>query len=81
MSSHRYAIGSTVYFWRRLTLVPSGSGAFRVIAQYPGDASGGLYRIRSVLGTEERMAPEHELSEAPRTQANEASSPRRRPDA
>lgn len=66
MFDYRYAIGTTVYVWRRSVSGPSVAGAFKVVAHYPSETSGRLYRIRSETGSEERMAPEHELSEVPR---------------
>ena len=66
MSDHRYAVGSTVYIWRRPSLSNAISGPYTVVAHYPSETSGRLYRIRSVTGNEERMAPEHELSVVPR---------------
>ncbi|MDR6291676.1 MULTISPECIES: hypothetical protein [Inquilinus] len=67
--SNRYEIGTTVYVWRRSVSGPSVAGAFTVVAHYPSETSGRLYRIRSATGNEERMAPEHELSVVPRPPA------------
>jgi hypothetical protein len=67
MSDYRFALGSTVYIWRRSSFGPSIAGAYTVVAHYPSDSSGRLYRIRSVLGMEERMVPEGELATAPRS--------------
>ncbi len=37
---------------------PRSPAPYTVVAHYPSDSSGRLYRVRSVLGTEERMVPE-----------------------
>jgi hypothetical protein len=81
MSSIRYEIGTTVYVWRRSVSGPSVAGAFTVVAHYPSETSGRLYRIRSVAGNEERMAPEHELSVVPRPPAPAARAPSKRQSA
>ncbi|KGM30823.1 hypothetical protein [Inquilinus limosus] len=67
MSDNRYAVGSTVYIWRRPSPSTALSGAYAVVAHYPSETSGRLYRVRSVLGTEERMVPEADLSAVPRS--------------
>ncbi|MFE0758968.1 hypothetical protein ACFW16_33730 [Inquilinus sp. NPDC058860] len=66
MTDNRYAVGSTVYIWRRPSPSSAIAGAYTVVAHYPSESSGRLYRVRSVLGTEERMVPEADLSEVPR---------------
>lgn len=66
MTDNRYAVGSTVYIWRRPSPSTAISGPFTVVAHYPSESSGRLYRVRSVLGTEERMVPEADLSAVPR---------------
>ncbi|TSD83136.1 hypothetical protein FFK22_039260 [Mycobacterium sp. KBS0706] len=62
MTDYKFPVGATVHVSRRSLSGQSGDGTFKVLARYPSDTSGPLYRIRSVLGSEERMVPEHELS-------------------
>lgn len=62
MKDYKFAVGSVVQVSRRSLSGHSGDGAFKVLAHYPSDTSGPLYRVRSVRGSEERMVPEHELS-------------------
>jgi hypothetical protein len=62
MADYKFPVGATVHLSRRSLSGQSGGGAFKVLARYPNDLSGPLYRIRSMLGNEERMVPEHELS-------------------
>jgi len=78
MSDNRYAVGSTVYIWRRPGPGTANSGAYAVVAHYPSESSGRLYRVRSVLGTEERMVPEAELSTVPRSADAIARTPHKR---
>ena len=67
MTNIRYAVGSTVYIWRRPSPSSAIAGAYRVVAHYPSESSGRLYRVRAVVGLEERMVPEADLSEVPRS--------------
>jgi len=62
MKDYKFSVGTTVHVSRRSLSGQSGDGTFKVLARYPCDTSGPLYRIRSVLGSEERMVPEYELS-------------------
>lgn len=62
MKDYKFPVGSTVHVSRRSLSGQSGDGTFKVLARYPSDTSGPLYRIRSVIGSEERMVPEDELS-------------------
>ena len=78
MTDHRYAVGSTVYIWRRPSLSTAISGPYTVVAHYPSDSSGRLYRVRSVLATEERMVPESDLSDVPRGSDTMERAPRKR---
>ncbi|MGK9169461.1 hypothetical protein KXR53_24310 [Inquilinus limosus] len=78
MNDNRYAVGSTVYIWRRTGPGTAGSGPYTVVAHYPSESAGRLYRVRSVLGTEERMVPEADLADVPRGTDAEGPSPRRR---
>ena len=78
MTDHRYAVGSTVYIWRRPSLSTAISGPYTVVAHYPSESSGRLYRIRSVLGTEERMVPEADLADVPRGTDTLERAPRKR---
>ncbi len=78
MTDNRYAVGSTVYIWRRPSLTAAVAGAFTVVAHYPSRSSGRLYRIRAVLGMEERMVPEADLSNVPRSSDAVERTPRTR---
>ena len=78
MIDNRYAVGSTVYIWRRLGPGSALSGAYKVVAHYPTDSAGRLYRVRSMLGTEERMVPEADLSDVPRGTDTPERAPRKR---
>ncbi|HEY9345827.1 MAG TPA: hypothetical protein VIQ53_10990 [Inquilinus sp.] len=62
MKGYKFPVGTTVHVSRRSLSGQSGDGTFKVLARYPSETSGPLYRIRSVLGSEERMVPEDELS-------------------
>ncbi|MGK9230829.1 hypothetical protein KXS07_05680 [Inquilinus limosus] len=78
MTDNRYAVGSTVYIWRRPSPSSAIAGAYTVVAHYPSESSGRLYRVRSVLGTEERMVPEADLSDVPRGADTLERTPRKR---
>ena len=78
MIDNRYAVGSTVYIWRRLSPSTVLSGAYTVVAHYPSESAGRLYRVRSMLGTEERMVPEADLSDVPRGTDAPERAPRKR---
>jgi hypothetical protein len=78
MTDNRYAVGSTVYIWRRPSPSTAISGAYAVVAHYPSESSGRLYRVRSVLGTEERMVAEADLSAVPRSADTVERTPRKR---
>lgn len=78
MTDNRFAVGSTVYIWRRLSPSSAISGAYTVVAHYPSESSGRLYRVRSVLGMEERMVPEADLSDVPRGSDTMERAPRKR---
>lgn len=62
MKDCKFPVGTTVHVSRRSLSGRSGGGTFKVLARYPSETSGPLYRVRSVLGSEERMVPEDELS-------------------
>ncbi len=62
MKDYKFAVDSTVHVSRRSLSGQPGRGAFKVLACYPSGSAGPLYRIRSVLGSEERIVPESELS-------------------
>ena len=78
MTNIRYVVGSTVYIWRRPSPSSAIAGAYTVVAHYPSESSGRLYRVRSVLGTEERMVPEADLSAVPRGSDTPEPTPRKR---
>jgi len=62
MKDFKFPVGTTVQVSRKSLSGHAAVGAFKVLARYPSDTSGPMYRVRSVLGSEERMVPEHELS-------------------
>ena len=62
MTDYKFPLSATVQVSRKSLSGQSVVGAFKVLARYPSEASGPMYRVRSVLGSEERMVPEHELS-------------------
>ena len=70
MTDYKFSVGSTVQVSRRSLSGQSAVGSFKVLARYPSESSGPMYRVRSVLGQEERMVPEHELSMAPQPANN-----------
>jgi hypothetical protein len=77
MTHTRYSVGNTVYIWRRPSPSSAIAGAYKVVAHYPSESSGRLYRVRSMLGTEERMVPEADLSEVPRSTDTVERTPRK----
>ena len=46
MTNIRYAVGSTVYIWRRPSPSSAIAGAYKVVARHPSKSSGRLYRVR-----------------------------------
>jgi hypothetical protein len=62
MSSHRYAIGQTVYLTpNRFDRSSARKGRFRVTGLLPESQGDYQYRIKSASDAHERVAPESEL--------------------
>jgi len=64
MTPHQFYVGQTVYLRRSPSTQNAAAGAYEIRALLPEEDGRPRYRIKSLIEPHERIASEHELSDA-----------------